>query len=102
MTIGFPMTKADIDTRLGLEVGDLWKALAAIHARRQWLDDSAHNTTFMTTAPLSYTSGEDTTIRAAITDLDKLWQISHAAATQGAANDFFFNAKLLGGTNYFG
>ena len=49
---------------------------------------------------LGYTSGEETAIRAAFTDLVKLNDISRAAATQSPANDFWFNAKLLAGVNF--
>jgi hypothetical protein len=100
MSVGTPLLKADVDNTLSREIGEVWRALNTIHVRNLWLADSSHNTAFMGT--LGYTTPEDTTLRAAIADLDKLWQISHAAATQGAANDFFFNAKLLGGINWYG
>jgi hypothetical protein len=51
-------------------------------------------------APISYTTGETTQIRAAFTDLAKLADISTAAATQAATNDFWFNAKHLAGINF--
>jgi hypothetical protein len=47
--------------------------------------------------PIDKASIDSRTLRAAFTDLKKLWQVSHAAATQGATNDFFFNAKHLTG-----
>jgi hypothetical protein len=100
MTVGTPLLKADVDNSLSREIGDVWRALNTIHVRNLWLADASHNTAFMAT--LGYTTPEDTTLRAAIFDLDKLWQISHAATTQTPANDFFYNAKLLGGINWYG
>jgi hypothetical protein len=100
MSVGLPLLKADVDNSLAREIGAVWSSLNAINQRSLWLADSSHNTAFMGT--LGYTTPEDTTLRAAIADLNKLWQISHAAATQSAANDFFFNAKLLGGINWYG
>ena len=105
MTVGPPITKADLDNTLNREIGAVWDSLLAIHNRNLWLNDSSHTDALLLT-PLGYSgpgAGTDITIlRAAITDLDKLWQVSHAAATQGAANDFFFNAKLLGGIRWYG
>ena len=100
MSVGFPLTKNDIDTKTALEIGAVWSSMAAVHQRLLWLNDSSHNTAAL--QPLGYAGSDDTTLRAAFTDLDKLWQISHAAATQPAVNDFFFNAKLLGGVNWYG
>ena len=100
MSVGLALLKADVDNSLSREIGAVWTALATINTRSLWLADSSHNTAFMQT--LGYTVPEDTTLRAAITDLNKLWQVSHAAATQSPANDFFFNAKLLGGINWYG
>jgi len=101
MSAGFPLSKADLDNTLGREVGAVWGALAAISTRNVWLNDSSHSDGNLLT-PLGYSGSEITTLRAAVTDLNKLWQISHAAATQSPANDFFFNAKLLGGINWYG
>lgn len=108
MTIGLPLTKTNLDNIMGMEIGAVWTSLNVIGVRLLWLNDSAHNTTFMGT--LGYTGTEDTTIRAAYTDLDSLRQIAHATGTKGVAtigqaaatNDFFFNAKALGGPNWYG
>lgn len=109
MAVGFPITKADLDTRMGLEIGAVYTSLAAVTERLKWLNDSARNSPYLTLT-LGYTSGEETTLRAAFADLDSLRQISHATGAKGvanigssaAANDFFFNAKLLGGVNWYG
>lgn len=100
MSVGFPLSKNDIDTKIGLEIGAVWNSLAAINIRNVWLNDASHNLAALSV--LGYSASEDATMRAAVADLNKLWQISHAAATQSSANDFFFNAKLLGGINWYG
>jgi hypothetical protein len=109
MTIGYQITKTNLDNVMGSEIGGLWNALLVVHTRKLWLDDSAHNLAFMNT--LSYTNPEDASIRAAFTDMDNLWKLSHATAgglgvaavgSTAALSDFFFNAKLLSGTNWYG
>jgi hypothetical protein len=107
MTLGLPKTKADLDNKMGQEVAAAWNALAAATSRLSWLNDSnlvpgPNSSTGFLQQTLGYTGGEETTLRAAFADLDKLRQIAHAAATQASANDFFFNAKLLGGITFFG
>lgn len=101
MSAGYPITKAGLDSTIGQETGAVWASLAAASARNTWLNDTAHSDANLLT-PLGYSGSEITTLRAAFTDLNKLWQISHAAATQASVNDFFFSAKLLGGVNWYG
>ena len=101
MSVGYPITKATLDNSVGQEVATLWNALAAASTRNTWLNDSSHSDANLLT-PLGYTSSEITTLRAAFADLNKLWQISHSANTQSPASDFFFNAKLLGGSYWLG
>lgn len=109
MSVGFATTKADLDTRMGLEVAAVWQALDACRNRLLWLNDSARNSPFLTTT-LGYTAGEETTLRTTFADLDSLAQIAHGIGTKGvatigasaAANNFFFNAKNLSGVNWYG
>lgn len=100
MAVGFAVAKTDVDQRAGGLVQQLWQVLDDIRRQKLWLDDAAHNDAFLT--GLGYSAGEISTLRAAFTDLDKLRQVAHAAATQAAVNDFFFNAKNLTGVNYTG
>jgi hypothetical protein len=81
----------------GLVVGarDAFNAIVSFKAL---LDDTAVLPDSVLTT-LGYGTTEITTIRAAFTDLKKLNDISRAAAVQAATNDFWFNAKLLAGTN---
>lgn len=109
MSVGFSLSKIDLDNTLGREVGAVWSALEAIRNRNLWLNDSAHNQAFM--VALGYSTSEDTTMRSALGDLDSLRKLSHATTgglgvaavgSTAALNDFFFNAKLLGGVNWYG
>jgi hypothetical protein len=101
MSVGFTLTKADIDARAGGLVVAVRDALARCAAFNALLNDTGiipDNNFLTTTLSPGYTSGEVTTLRAAFVDLSKLNDIAHAAATQAAVNDFFFNAKKLTGT----
>jgi hypothetical protein len=96
MSTGYPITKVDLDNRMGALVLALRGALANCVSFKVLLDD----TTILpdaTLTSLGYTSGEITTIRAAFTDLKKLSDIANNAAVQAATNDFWFNAKHLTG-----
>lgn len=99
MSIGYPITKVGLDNLMGSLVVALRDNLNACVAFKACLDDTTILPDATLTA-LGYGSGEITTIRAAFTDLKKLSDIARAAATQSPANDFWFNAKLLAGTNF--
>ena len=96
MSVGFPVAKTDVDQQAANIALQVKRALDAAHAWKAWLDDATHVDSFLTA--LGYGAGDITTLRAAAADLDKLYQVSHALATQAATNDFFFNAKNLLGT----
>jgi len=98
MSIGYPVTKIDLDNLMGRLVVALRDDLNAIVSFKAELDDTAILPDATLTG-LGYTSGEITTIRASFADLKKLSDIAKAAATQSATNDFWFNAKLLAGLN---
>lgn len=98
MAIGYPITKAGLDNSMGGLVVAVRNSLNAVVSFKTLLDDTTVLPDAVLTA-LGYGSGEITTIRASFTDLKKLSDISRAAATQGATNDFWFSAKLLAGTN---
>lgn len=98
MAIGYPITKIGLDNTMGGLVVGLRDALNACVAFKANLDDTAILPDAVLTS-LGYGSGEITTIRASFTDLKKLSDIARAAATQSPASDFWFNAKLLAGTN---
>ena len=101
MSVGYPVTKAGMDSIFGQEIGALWAALNTINVRTTWLNDSSHSDANLLT-PLGYSGSEIATLRAAYADLNKLWGIAHATQVQAAVSDFFFNAKGLGGPNWYG
>lgn len=91
MTVGFPLTKDQLDTRLGQLALTIRDNLADAAQLKAFLDGQAD----ATLTGLGYTAGEVTLMRAAYTDLYNLNRVATAQATQPAANDFFFNAKKL-------
>jgi hypothetical protein len=91
MTIGFPVTKARIDGQLGDAVYALREALARVARLKLDLDEIQD----ADLQAMGYTAGEVTTLKASITDLNALANISHGQGTQAQPNDFFFNARQL-------
>jgi hypothetical protein len=96
MSVGFPVAKTDVDQQAANIALQVKRSLQAAHDWKAWLDDAIHVDSYLT--GLGYVAGDITTLRAAAADLDKLYQVAHALATQAATNDFFFNAKSLLGT----
>ena len=97
-TAGYPWSKTDLDNMMGRLLVAVRDDLLACKSLKVQLDDA----TLLTDANLTllgYTSGDETLIRAAFSDIVKLWDISTAAATQASTNDFWFNAKHLMGLN---
>jgi len=101
MTVGLPTTKADLDTKMGLETGALYSALKVVQARQLWLADAARNSPYLTTT-LGYTSGEETLLRAAYTDLNTLAGIAFGTTPPTFGYAYFGNAKGLAGVNWIG
>ena len=98
MSAGYPITKVDLDNRMGQAILAVRQSFAEIVRLKAMLDD----TTILpdaTLTTLGYSAGEITQLRAAFTDLKKLSDIASAAAVQAATNDFWFNAKHLTGLN---
>lgn len=93
MSAGFPTTLGDINSRAG--------SLAT--ALRDTLEQIDRFNTFIVAQPDTFFTGQGmaaadlTVLRAAFIDMDNLYKIAHAQGTQPAANDFFWNAKLLCG-----
>jgi hypothetical protein len=90
---GYPITKQDVDSRAGYLVFTLRETFDGVVTLKAWLDSK----TDTELTGMGWTSAEVTILRASFTDLAKLGQIAHAAATQAAVSDFFFNAKSLTG-----
>ena len=99
MSVGFSRNKADIDNKAGSLAQSLRDDLARCADFCDKLNDTGLFANDQALIDLGYSQGEVNTLRAGFTDLKKLWQISHAAATQSSTNDFFFNAKQFVGMN---
>lgn len=93
MTVGYPVSLADVNARAGQLATALRDDLAAIDRFNAWI--VAQPDAFFT--GLGMAGADLTLLRAAFTDLDKVYLLAHALATQPAASDFFFNAKNLSG-----
>jgi hypothetical protein len=102
---GYPLTALDINNKAGLVARAVWEALNDAHDFSLWLADSTHDDTTLGPSGVGVTSADLTVIRASITDLGSvngLWGVAHAQKTVTSTNDFFFNAKKLGGIYFTG
>lgn len=100
MSVGFPSTKSDFDSRAGQLATGLrdtlmnWQRFYQLVTSAQW--GSAN-----LVSVAGYSSAEATTLINAATDIggtgNSLYNIAHAAGTLPSANDFFFNAGKLTG-----
>lgn len=102
---GFALTALDINNRAGSLARAVWNALDDAHNFSQWLNDSTHTDTALGPSGVGIPSADLTIIRAGFADLGSangLWGVAHAQKTVTAVNDFFFNAKQLGGIYWTG
>ncbi len=100
MSVGYPSTKADFDSRAGglatgLRQGLLqWSAFCALLQAAPWSTDA--NMT-----ALGYSQAEVTLLKAAATDLggtgNSLYRIANGQAFVGSANNFLLNSNQLCG-----
>ena len=91
MTVGYPLTKDTLDSRLGQVAIQARDGLSEAVKVKGMLDGQ----TDAALVALGYTQAEVTLMRAAFTDLFNLNRVATAQATQPAANDFLFNVKKL-------
>lgn len=102
MTVGYSLTKADIDNRAAGTIVQIRDGLQRASDLCALLNDTniVANDAFLT--GLGYTAGDVTLLRAAFTDLgavsgSSLYRIFKGQAALAGANDFMFNAKRLTG-----
>jgi hypothetical protein len=99
---GIPFTGNDIELQAGLRAQAVWNALNDAHNWYLWLNDATRGQTLFTSLGI----GADwTIISTAASDLggpSGLWAVSHGSFTPSGANNYFFSAKSLVGTNYAG
>jgi hypothetical protein len=100
MSTGYPITKLDLDNRIGQMVTALRDDLNAIVQFKGLLDDTSILPDSFLQGTLAYTTTETALIRSAFTALSKLSDIARGAATQSPASDFWFDAKHLAGLNF--
>lgn len=98
MSIGYPITKVDLDNKMGQLVAALRDDFTAIMQFKAMLDDTSILPDATLTA-LGYTNAEINSIRASFLSLNNLFNISKASGTQATNNDFWFDAKHLVGLN---
>jgi hypothetical protein len=102
---GYPLTALDINNKAGQVARAVWQSLDDAHAFSLWLADAAHTDTLLGPSGVGVVQTDLNTIRAATLDLGSvngLWGVAHSQKTVLANNDFFFNAKLLGGIYWTG
>ena len=99
MSTGYPITKTDLDNRMGALIVNVRDALEACVLFKALLDDSTilPDATLTT---LGYSGAEITQLRAAFSAMKTLRDISRASATQASTNDFWFDAKHVAGLNF--
>ena len=101
---GYTVDATKVNDLAGSLVTSLWQDLDAIKRFKAWLDDSAHNDTYLTST-LGISSGDVTVIRNSFADLggsSGLYAVAHGSFAPSGANNYFFNAKNLSGVNYAG
>jgi hypothetical protein len=99
MSVGFPATKGDIDSRAGGLAVALRDDLYRCSQFCGWLQSAAQTDAAL--IGLGYTQAEVTLLKAAFTDVGgtgiSLYNVAHGGTLPGSPNDFFFNLKLLTG-----
>jgi len=95
VSVGFTVTKADLDQRAGAIALDLRSVLYRIQIYKQTLD----TLTVGQLQGLGYAVSPDeaSLLKSAFADMDKLRQIYEGTATQATTYDFRTFAKLLTG-----
>ena len=102
---GYAIDSQGLNNKAALLVTSLWTGFRDLREFDSWLNDATHTDAILTAAPYNVAQADLTAIRAAVTDLGAttgLYGVAHALKTQAATNDFFFNAKKLGGLYWAG
>lgn len=102
---GYSITAQDINNRAGTVARNLWEALEEARRMKLWLDDAANTDAILTTPPINMPIADLNIIRPAIADLGGttgLWAVARGTHDPSGPNNFFFNAKKLGGTYWTG
>jgi hypothetical protein len=93
MSVGYPLNKATLDSRLGyltVTLRDVLDDWVTLKAQTDSLQDSDLTT-------MGYTAGDITAIRGIAAAMATLRSVAHGQATQSPASDFFFfSTKVTG------
>lgn len=95
MSLGYAVTKNDVDNKAAQLALTLRTNFDAIRNFKIWLDTKTD--TDLTT--LGYSSGEAATLRSATADMDELRRIYEGLTSLGVAKDFRAFTKLLTGVS---
>ena len=93
MSLGYPTTKTDIDSKAGGLAVQLRNVLAEASNLKLWLDSAPDQDL----VDRGYELGEIAQLRSAVADLDKLNQIYLGQTNQASTYDFRSFAKVLTG-----
>ncbi len=93
MSVGFPSSKNDLDSRLGQLAVTLRNDLTEIRRLKAYLDTQTDGNLLA----LGYIQAEVNTLRSAYVDLDQLAQVYFGLATRTPAYDYQTFAKLVCG-----
>ena len=100
MSVGFPSSKSDFDSRAG-QLATAVRSTLYNCSQFNLLLQGAPWATDANLVALGYIASEVTLLKAAFTDLggtgNSLYRIANGQAFVGAANNFFFNSSQLCG-----
>lgn len=111
MSVGYSVTAADVNNKAASIAQACWDSLNDANRFYKWLTDAAHTDTYLNNLggggiTGSASAGDVQMLRNGISDLGNttngLWAVAHGLYVPPGANNFFFNAKALTGTNYTG
>jgi hypothetical protein len=95
MAVGFPQSKAEIDSRVGYLSQTLRDRFVDVVNFKAFAD----GLTDPQLTALGYSAADITLLRAVVIDLYNLEETANGRRTQTPATDFFFNAKKVTGPN---
>ncbi|SRR5216684_2135188 len=96
MSVGFPSSKSDLDSRAGSLIVAVRDSLYNCQRFSILLQNDARFSA-ANLLTLGYVAAEGTLLKAGFTDMTSLYNVAHANGTVLANNDFFFNAGQLTG-----
>lgn len=95
MTVGYPLNKQILDTRLGFLTKTLDDTLEGFVVLKTVLDGMTDAQLEDSAAGFGYSTDDLTVLRGIAAAMAKLRNIAHGQDTQAAASDFFFFAPKV-------